>query len=102
MNRALFTINGETAYHVFGFDLTVKKITLHTLLRNGPIIPSNTYIKLRIVKTGKTQRAFGVYLDNHAISYSFNFAAGAGEEIQFSAENTGGMAHAAATILIEI
>ena len=97
-----FTINGATAEHVFGFDFTVKKITLHILIRDGPIIPSNTYIYLNIIKTQKAQRAFGVYLDNNAISYSFNFAVGATEEVQINMGNRGGIAHANATILIEI
>ena len=99
---AQFTINGETAYHVFGFDFTVKKITLHFTIRDGPIIPANTRIQLQILKAGKTQSASGVYLDNNAISYSFDFAVGAGEEIQFSLTNRGGIAHANATILIEM
>ena len=97
-----FTINGETAYHVFGFSLTIKKITLHVIIRDGPIIPENTRIHLKILKTGKTQRSFGVYLDNNAISYSFDFAVGATEEFQLSLENRGGIAHANATILIEM
>ena len=100
--RAKFTINGETAYHVFGFDFTVKKITLHVIIRDGPIVPENTRIHLQILKAGKEQRAFGVYLDNNAISYSFNFAVGATEEFQLSLENRGGIAHANATILIEM
>ena len=97
-----FSINGETAYHVFGFSLTIKKITLHVIIRDGPIVPANTRIQLKIMKTGKTQRSFGVYLDNNAISYSFDFAVGATEEIQFSLENRGGIARANATILIEM
>ena len=100
--RAKFTINGETAYHVFGFSLTIKKITLHVIIRNGPIVPANTRIHLRIIKAGKEERAFGVYLGNNAISYSFDFAVGATEEFQLSLENQGGIAHANATILIEI
>ena len=97
-----FSINGETNYHVFGFSLTIKKITLHVIIRDGPIVPANTRIKLKIFKTGKTQRSFGVYLDNNAISYSFDFAVGATEEIQFSLENEGGITQANASILIEI
>ena len=100
--RAKFTINGETAYHVFGFSLTIKKITLHVIIRDGPIVPANTRIHLRIIKAGKEERAFGVYLGNNAISYSFDFAVGATEEFQLSLENQGGIAHANATILIEI
>ena len=79
--RKKFTINGETVYHVFGFDFTVKKITLHVIVRDGPIVPENTRIYLQILKAEKEQRAFGVYLDNNAISYSFDFAVGATEEI---------------------
>ena len=100
--RKKFTINGETVYHVFGFDFTVKKITLHVIIRDGPIVPENTRIYLQILKAGKEQGAFGVYLGNNAISYSFDFAVGATEEIQFSLENEGGIAHANATILIEM
>ena len=97
-----FSINGETAYHVFGFDFTVKKITLHVTIRDGPVVPTSTRIYLKIFKTGKTQRAFGVYLDNNAISYSFDFAVGASEELQFSLVNRSGIARANVTILIEI
>ena len=101
--KPLFTINGETAYHVFGFDFTVKKITLHVIIRDGPIIPENTRIHLHILKKAeREQRAFGVYLDNNAISYSFDFAVAATEEFQLTLENRGGIARANATILVEI
>ena len=100
--REKFTINGETDYHVFGFSLTIKKITLHVTIRDGPIIPENTRIHLQILKTGRLQRAFGVYLDNNAISYSFDFAVAANEEFQLHLGNRGGIARANATILIEI
>ena len=97
-----FTINGETAYHVFGFSLTIKKITLHVTLRDGPIVPANTRIRLVILKAEKEQSAFGVYLGNNAISYSFDFAVGATEEFELSLRNRGGIARANATILIEM
>ena len=99
---ATFTINGETGYHVFGFSLTIKKITLHVTIRDGPIVPVNTCIHLQILKAEREQRAFGVYLDNNAISYSFDFAVAATEEFQLSLENRGGIARANATILVEI
>ena len=99
---ATFTINGETNYHVFGFSSTIKKITLHVTILDGPIIPENTRILLQIIKAERSQRASGVYLDNNAISYSFDFAVGASEEFQISLGNRGGIAHANATILIEI
>ena len=82
--------------------MTIKKITLHVTIRDGPIIPENTRIHLQILKTGRLQRAFGVYLDNNAISYSFDFAVAANEEFQLHLGNRGGIARANATILIEI
>ena len=99
--KAIFTINGETEYHVFGVSLTIKKITLHVTIRDGPIIPENTRISLNISGTSKLQRASGVYLDNNAISYSFDFAVAADEELNLALGNRGGIAHANATILIE-
>ena len=100
--KATFTINGEADYHVFGFSLTIKKITLHVTIRDGPIIPENTRISLDISGTSKSQSALGVYLDNNALSYSFDFAVSATEEFDLSLVNRGGIARANATILIEI
>ena len=53
-----FSINGETAYHVFGFSLTIKKITLHVIIRDGPIVPANTRIQLKIMKNWKNPKIF--------------------------------------------
>ena len=97
-----FIINSETAYHVFGFSLTIKKVTLHVTLRDGPIVPANPRIRLVIVKGEKVQRASGVYIGSNAISYSFDFAVGANEEFELSLINRGGIARANATILIEM
>ena len=97
-----FTVNGGATYYVSGFDFTVKKVTLHVLVRDGPIFPTNTYIRLVILKAGKEQRAFGVDIGNNAISYSFDFAVDANEEFELSLRNRGGIAQANASILIEI
>ena len=98
--REIFTINNETAHHVFGFDFTVKKITLHFTIRDGPIIPENTSVMIKA--SSKTQSASGVFIGNNAISYSFDFAVAANEEFELSLKNRGGIARANATILIEI
>ena len=66
-----FTIIDDHLYRIFGFDFTVKKVTLQVTLRDGPIVPANTRIRLVILKAEKEQSAFGVYLGNNAISYSF-------------------------------
>ena len=97
-----FTLNGGATYYVSGFDFTVKKVTLHVLVRDGPIYAINTRIRLAILKAGKEQRAFGVDIGNNAISYSFNFAVDANEELELDLKNRGGIAQANASILIEI
>ena len=96
----IFQINNETAYHVFGFDFTVKKITLHITIRDGPLFPENTSVLIKA--SSKTQSASGSYIGRHAISYSFNFAVAANEEFTLYLRNRGGIARANATILIEI
>ena len=95
-----FRINNETAHHVFGFDFTVKKITLHFTIRDGPIVPVNTSVMIKA--SSKTQSASGADIGNNAISYSFDFAVAANEEFELSLRNRGGIARANATILIEI
>ena len=82
--------------------LQYKKVTLHVLVRDGPIFATNTYIRLVILKAGKEQRAFGVDIGNNAISYSFDFAVDANEEFELYLRNRGGIAQANASILIEI
>ena len=97
-----YIINGidTTAHYIFGFDLTIKKITFQIISRDGGIIPSNTYIHLE-TSSGKSQQAFGVYLNDQAISYSFDFAVGAAEELDFTWQ-TGSITRANIAILIEI
>ena len=95
-----FTINNEPAHHVFGFDFTVKKITLHLTIRDGPIVPVNTSVMIKA--SSKTQSASGSDIGNNAISYSFDFAVAANEEFELSLRNRGGIARANVTILVEI
>ena len=82
-----FRINNETGYHVFGFSFTVKKVTLHFTLRDGPIIPENTSVVISTHPNETKQSASGVYLDNNAISYSFDFAVAADKEFELSLRN---------------
>ena len=98
----IFRINNETAHHVFGFDFTVKKITLHFTIRDGPIVPANTSVVISTRPNGRSQRASGVDIRNNALSYSFDFAVDANNEFQLSMLNRGGIARANVTILIEI
>ena len=98
--KTKININNETDYHVFGFDFTVKKITIHFTVRDGPIVPVNTSVMIKA--SSKTQSASGVDIGNNAISYSFDFAVAANEEFELYLRNRGGIARANATILIEI
>ena len=98
--KTKININNETDYHVFGFDFTVKKITIHFTVRDGPIVPVNTSVMIKA--SSKTQSASGVDIGNNAISYSFDFAVAANEEFELSLRNRGGIARANATILIEM
>ena len=93
--------DGVINHHVFGFDFTVKKITLHVTVRNGTVIAANTRIQLQI-KAGKVQSVSGVDIGNNAISYSFDFAVPANEQLTLSVTNPGGIAQANMTLLIEI
>ena len=97
-----FRINNETGYHVFGFSLTIKKITLHVTIRDGPIVPENTSVVISTHPNDNEQSASGVYIGSNAISYSFDFAVVANNEFELSLINRGGIARANATILIEM
>ena len=48
------------------FDFTVKKITIHFTVRDGPIVPVNTSVMIKA--SSKTQSASGVDIGNNAIS----------------------------------
>ena len=98
--KTKININNEADYHVFGFDFTVKKITIHFTVRDGPIVPVNTSVMIKA--SSKTQSASGVDIGNNAISYSFDFAVVANEEFELSLKNRGGIARANVTILIEM
>ena len=94
--------DGVINHHVFGFEFTVKKITLHVTARNGTVIAANTRIQLQI-KAGKVQSASGVDIGNNAISYSFDFAVPANEQLTLSVTNPGSIiTQANMTLLIEI
>ena len=98
-----YVINGmiTTNYYIFGFDLTIKKITFQIISRDGSIIPSNTYIHLTTRLTDKSQKAFGVSIYRHTISYLFDYAVDAGDELVITWQ-TGSITRANITILIEI
>ena len=98
-----YVINGmiTTNYYIFGFDFTIKKITFQIISRDGTIIPSNTYIHLTTRFTDKSQKAFGVSIYRHTISYLFDYAVGAGDELVITWQ-TGSITRANIAILIEI
>ena len=95
-----FIIN-DAQYNVFGFDFTIKKITLTIISRTlSSFNPANTRLRLYIAP-GKERTASGVRTASE-VSYSFDFAVGANESLRVDLLKTGGILQANAAILIEI
>ena len=93
-----FIIN-DAQYNVFGFDFTIKKITLTIISRTMGSNPANARLQLRA--SGKELNASGVY-SGSTVSYSFDFAVGANDSLRVDLLKTGGILQANAAILIEI
>ena len=103
--RGTFTIDGDVTNDdtVFGFDFTIKKVTLSVRLFRSRVIPQNTRVHLS--SDGKEQRASGVKIGgdfSSAISFSFDFAVGAGEVFNLNLEDGDVITQATVVILIEI
>ena len=82
----------------FGFDFTIKKITLTIISRTMGSNPANARLQLRT--SGKELNASGVY-SGSTVSYSLDFAVGANELLKVDLKGSG-IIKANATILIEI
>ena len=100
-----FTIDGDITNDntVFGFDFTIKKVTLSVRLFRSRVIPQNTRVCLS--SNEKEQRASGVKIGRdfaRAISFSFDFAVGAGEVFNLNVEDGDVITQATVVILIEI
>ena len=93
-----FIIN-DAQHNIFGFDFTIKKITLTILSRTMGSNPANARLHLRA--SGKELNASGVY-SGSTVSYSLDFAVGANDSLRVDLPNTGGIIKANAAILIEI
>ena len=103
--RGTFTIDGDVTNDdtVFGFDFTIKKVTLSVRLFRSRVIPQNTRVHLS--SNEKEQRASGVKIGRdfaRAISFSFDFAVGAGEVFNLNLEDGDVITQATVVILIEI
>ena len=96
--KGLFQIN-DAKHNVFGFDFTIKKITLTIISSTIGSNPANARLHLRA--SGKELNASGVY-SGSTVSYSLDFAVGANESLRVDLPNTGGIIKANAAILIEI
>ena len=93
-----FIIN-DSQFNVFGFDFTIKKITLTIISSTMGSNPANARLHLRA--SGKELNASGVY-NRPTVSYSLDFAVGANDSLRVDLPNTGGIIKANAAILIEI
>ena len=97
--KGLFQIN-DAKHNVFGFDFTIKKITLTIISSTIGSNPANARLRLYIYG-GKELNASGVY--NHpTVSYSLDFAVGANDSLGVDLANRSGIIKANAAILIEI
>ena len=94
-----FIIN-DAQHNTFGFDFTIKKITLTVISRTFSFNPANSRLRLYIAP-GKERTASGVRTASE-VSYSFDFAVGANESLRVDLLKTGGILQANAAILIEI
>ena len=94
-----FVIN-DAQHNVFGFDFTIKKITLTIFARTMGSNPANARLRLYIYG-GKELNASGVR-DGSTVSYSLDFAVGANESLGVDLVKGSGIIKANAAILIEI
>ena len=94
-----FVIN-DAQHNVFGFDFTIKKITLTIFSETMGSNPANARLRLYIAP-GKELNASGVY-NGSTVSYSLDFAVGANEALRVDLANRSGIIKANAAILIEI
>ena len=94
-----FLIN-DSNYIKFGFDLTIKKITLHITHYNAVVNAANT--RLRLSSSEKEQTASGVLTSYKTISFSFDFAVDEHNGLSVDFQRPSGIMQANATILIEI
>ena len=98
--KGAFIIN-DSNYIKFGFDFTVKKITLHVTHYNAAVNAANTRLRLES-SSGKEQTASGVLISYKTISFSFDFAVGEHNGFSVDFQRPSGIMQANATILIEI
>ena len=93
-----FMLN-DAHHNIFGFDFTIKKITLTIISRTMGSNPANARLQLRA--SGKELNASGVY-SGSTVSYSLDFAVGANELLKVDLAKGSGIIKANAIILIEI
>ena len=96
--KGLFQIN-DAKHNVFGFDFTIKKITLTIISQSIGSNPANARLRLYIYG-GKELNASGVY-SGSTVSYSLDFAVGANDSLGVDLKGSG-IIKANAAILIEI
>ena len=96
-----FKINGSDT-NMFGFDFTIKKITLHVTHRIGAVNAAGARLRLYIYGKGIEGFAYGVQAGDGAVSFSFDFAVGANDKFKVELERERSILLADVTILIEI
>ena len=95
-------IINDTLLNIFGFNFTIKKITLDITARNGIFTGANTRLKLSIAGGKTEENASGVLTGNKAISFSFDFAVGEHDTLYIELKKGSSIMSANVKILIEI
>ena len=99
--KGYFIIN-DSDTNMFGFDFTIKKITLHVTHRNGAVNAASTRLRLYIYGKRIERFASGVPTGDEAISFPFDFAVGVHDKFKVELQRASSILIANATILIEI
>ena len=99
VSRESIRINDNLHFHVFGVDLTVKKVTLRVTSYIDIFNSSDTAVK--IVTRRRSSTATGVKVGERAISYWFDFAVSGDEEFWIELRPSGIRA-AEVVIIVEI
>ena len=99
--KGFFKIN-DSDTNMFGFDFTIKKVTLDVVHRTGVFVAASTRLRLYIYGKGIERFAYGVSTGDSAIIFPFDLAVGANDKFKVELQRASTILIANVTILIEI
>ena len=99
--KGFFKIN-DSDTNMFGFDFTIKKVTLDVVHRTGVFDAASTRLRLYIFGKRIERFAYGVSTGDSAIIFPFDLAVGANDKFKVELQRASTILIANVTILIEI